>query len=66
MKNSINYSCEPLKKFCTEAFLKFGFSNKILLYCGWNFSGRKGSKTSDTVSGIESFIELAFGTMVEF
>lgn len=26
MKNSINYSYEALKKFCTDAFLKFGFN----------------------------------------
>ncbi|MBQ9936906.1 MAG: Ldh family oxidoreductase [Oscillospiraceae bacterium] len=26
MKNSINYSYEQLKKFCTDAFLKFGFN----------------------------------------
>lgn len=26
MKNSINYSYESLKKFCTDAFLKFGFN----------------------------------------
>ena len=26
MKNSINYSYETLKKFCTDAFLKFGFN----------------------------------------
>lgn len=28
MKNSINYSYEQLKKFCTDAFLKFGFNEK--------------------------------------
>ena len=28
MKNSINYSYESLKKFCTDAFLNFGFSVK--------------------------------------
>ena len=27
MKNSINYSYENLKKFCTDAFVKFGFTN---------------------------------------
>ena len=27
MKNSINYSYENLKKFCTDAFKKFGFTN---------------------------------------
>lgn len=27
MKNSINYSYENLKKFCTDAFTKFGFTN---------------------------------------
>lgn len=26
MKNSINYSYDALKKFCTDAFLKFGFN----------------------------------------
>ena len=26
MKNSINYSYTQLKRFCTDAFLKFGFS----------------------------------------
>lgn len=28
MKNSINYSYEQLKKFCTDAFLKFGFNEE--------------------------------------
>lgn len=28
MGNSINYSYEQLKKFCTDAFLKFGFNEK--------------------------------------
>ncbi len=28
MKNSINYSYESLKKFCTDAFLKFGFNKE--------------------------------------
>ncbi|MBQ3134026.1 MAG: Ldh family oxidoreductase [Clostridia bacterium] len=28
MKNSINYSYEDLKKFCTDAFLKFGFNKE--------------------------------------
>ena len=28
MKNSINYSYENLKKFCTDAFLKFGFNKE--------------------------------------
>ncbi len=28
MANSINYSYEALKKFCTDAFLKFGFNEK--------------------------------------
>ncbi|MBR4295489.1 MAG: Ldh family oxidoreductase [Clostridia bacterium] len=28
MGNSINYSYETLKKFCTDAFLKFGFNDK--------------------------------------
>lgn len=26
MKNTINYSYTQLKRFCTDAFLKFGFS----------------------------------------
>ncbi len=28
MKNSINYSYQELKKFCTDAFLKFGFNQE--------------------------------------
>lgn len=28
MKNSINYSYEQLKRFCTDAFVKFGFTNE--------------------------------------
>ena len=28
MNNSINYSYEELKKFCTDAFIKFGFSKE--------------------------------------
>lgn len=28
MSNSINYSYESLKKFCTDAFIKFGFSKE--------------------------------------
>lgn len=28
MQNSINYTYEELKRFCTDAFLKFGFSEK--------------------------------------
>ncbi len=28
MKNSINYSYQQLKKFCTDAFLKFGFNEQ--------------------------------------
>lgn len=28
MRNSINYSYECLKKFCTDAFLKFGFNER--------------------------------------
>ena len=28
MSNNINYSYDQLKKFCTDAFLKFGFNKE--------------------------------------